>query len=414
MLFQHGPSNLGALQVSLSQLLVAQPEKRLDLGACADIPAIDVELIDQHAKNPGGAGKGLESRPKAYVDVHHHAPMLPFCLHDQQMHLVLHDFQYMLEAIFIPWRYGMELRHLRYFATVAEEGHITRAAERLGIQQPPLSKQIRLLEDEIGARLFRRTPRGVVLTDVGAVFLEDAQKVLIDTERAVARARRTARGEAGRVVVGLTSSATFYPLIQRIIRGFRETVPGVSLEFREMASAEQVEALISEDLDVGFVRTKVPKEAGIAVYPLIEEPMLAAFPDGHRLGRPDDGPLPLGALANEPFVLYRRSTGAGLYDAIIAACNAAGFVPRTEQEAPWIGATLNLVAAGLGVTIVPVSFNRMQLDGVVYRRLEDRPNLKARIDLACRRTDRSAVTDAFVSFVRAQAKDSAGDEPTPS
>ena len=308
----------------------------------------------------------------------------------------------------------MELRHLRYFAAVAEEGHITRAAERLGLQQPPLSKQIRALEDEIGARLFRRTPRGVILTDVGTVFLEDVRKILDGTEQAVARARKTARGEAGRIVVGLTSSATFYPLIQRIIRGFRETAPDVSLELRERASAEQVEALISGDLDLGFVRTKVPKEAGIAVYPLIEEPMLAAFPVGHRLSQPEDRPLALRALASESFVLYRRSTGAGLYDSIIAACNAAGFVPKTEQEAPWIGATLNLVAAGLGVTIVPLSFNRMQLDGVVYRHLEDRPNLKARIDLACRRNDCSAVADAFVSFVRNQAKNDADTEQMPS
>ena len=298
----------------------------------------------------------------------------------------------------------MELRHLRYFATVAEEGHITRAAERLGIQQPPLSKQIRLLEDEIGARLFRRTPRGVDLTDVGAVFFEDVQKVLSDTDRAVARARRTARGEAGRIIVGMTSSATFYPLIQRIIRDYREAAPGVSLELREKASVEQVEALISEDLDVGFVRTAVPKETGISVYPLIEEPMLAAFPEGHRLGRTDDRPLALEALAAEPFVLYRRSTGAGLYDSIIAACNAAGFVPKTEQEAPWVGATLNLVAAGLGVTIVPESFHRLHLEGVVYRQLQDHPNLKARIDLACRRAHRSAATSRFISLVQARAK----------
>ena len=301
----------------------------------------------------------------------------------------------------------MELRHLRYFVTVAEEGHITRAAERLGIQQPPLSKQIRLLEEEIGARLFRRLPRGVVLTDVGQVFFEDVQKLLGDTVRAVARARRTARGEAGRIVVGLTSSATFYPLIQQIIRRFRETAPDVLLELREKASAEQVEALITEELDVGFIRTAVNKEAGLSVYPLIEEPMLAALPEGHHLGRAADSPLPLTALSDEPFVLYRRATGAGLYDMIIAACNAAGFVPRTEQEAPWVGATLNLVAAGLGVTIVPASFHHMQLDGVVYRRLEDRPNLRARIDLACRRSGRSGATEAFVSLVLAQVRDSA-------
>ncbi len=301
----------------------------------------------------------------------------------------------------------MELRHLRYFVTVAEEGHITRAAERLGIQQPPLSKQIRILEEEIGARLFRRTPRGVVLTDVGTAFFEDVQRILGDVDQAVARARRTARGEAGRIIVGLTSSATFHPLVRRVIRKFRETAPGVSLELREKASAEQVNALIAEDLDVGFIRTPVPKDSGITVYPLIEEPMLAAIPEGHRLSRSDDGPLSLEALAGEPFVLYRRSTGAGLYDSIIAACNTAGFAPRTEQEAPWIGATLNLAAAGLGVTIVPYSFKHLLLEGVVYRYLNDHPKLTARLDLACRRTDRSAATAAFVTLIRAEAESSA-------
>ena len=161
--------------------------------------------------------------------------------------------------------------------------------------------------------------------------------------------------------------------------------------------------MIAEDLDVGFVRTVVQKQAGITIHPLIEEPMLAAFPEGHRLGRTDEGRLPLEALANEPFVLYRRSTGAGLYDSIIAACNAAGFAPRREQEAPWVGATLNLVAAGLGVTLVPESFNRLRLEGVAYRRLADQPSLTARIDLACRRSGHSAAARAFVTLVRAIA-----------
>ena len=321
------------------------------------------------------------------------------------MGIAIQEFQYMLVPSFISWRYALELRHLRYFVAVAEEGHITRAAEHLGIQQPPLSKQIRILEEEIGARLFRRTPRGVVLTDVGDAFFEDAQIILGDVVRAVARARRTARGEAGRIVVGLTSSAMFHPLIQQIIRQFRETAPDVSLELREKASVEQVEALIEESLDVGFIRTAVPKHAGITIYPLIEEPMLAAFPEGHHLARTDEKPLLLEALADEPFVLYRRSTGAGLYDSIIAACNAAGFAPKREQEAPWVGATLNLVAAGLGVTLVPESFNRLHLDGVVYRRLTAHPRLTARIDLACRRSGHSSAAGAFISLVRAVAPD---------
>ncbi|MEL6964389.1 MAG: LysR family transcriptional regulator [Pseudomonadota bacterium] len=298
----------------------------------------------------------------------------------------------------------MELRHLRYFVTVADEKHITRAALRLGMHQPPLSKQIRQLEDEVGARLFRRTPWGVELTDVGTGFFDDAQAILQDVDRALTRAKRVARGETGRIIVGMTSSATFYPLVQQVIRRYREMAPDVSLELREMASAEQIEALVADELDVGFVRTSVPKDRGITVNPLIEEPMLAALPEGHHLGLPERGPLPLEALASEAFVLYRRSTGAGLYDSIIAACNAVGFAPRTEQEAPWVGATLSLVAAGLGVTIVPSTFHRLQLEGVVYRPLMAKPNLTARISLAFRGARLSAASDAFIKLVRRHAK----------
>ena len=299
----------------------------------------------------------------------------------------------------------MELRHLRYFVAVADEKHITRAAVCLGMQQPPLSKQIRQLEEEVGARLFRRTAWGVELTDVGTGFFDDARAILRDVDRAVTRAKRVARGEIGRIIVGMTSSATFYPLVQQVIRSYREIAPDVSLEFREKASAEQIEALIADELDVGFIRTAVPKDVGITVDPLIQEPMLAAFPVGHDLGQPEHGPVPLEALANEAFVLYRRSTGAGLYDSIIAACNAVGFAPRTEQEAPWVGATLSLVAAGLGVTIVPSSFHRLQLEGVVYRPLEGAPNLTAEISLAFRRTRLSAAAEAFITLVRRHAKD---------
>mgnify|MGYP001812834311 FL=1 len=297
----------------------------------------------------------------------------------------------------------MELRHLRYFVAVAEEGHITRAAERLGIQQPPLSQQIKALEGELGVRLFRRRPRGVELTEVGEVFFEDARGILEDVERALARVRRTARGEQGRVVLGLTSSATFHPLVQGIIRQFRDKAPGISLALRESGSAELAQALRSDRLDVAFVRVAPPRELGFAAYLLAEEPMVAAFPLGHSLAAEGDTPLPLADLADQPFVLYRRATGAGLYDSIIAACNAAGFVPRTAQEAPWVGATLNLVAAGLGVTLVPESFCRMHLEGIVYRRLAEHESLTARIFLVSRRGAQSPAAGAFIALARAAA-----------
>ena len=151
----------------------------------------------------------------------------------------------------------MELRHLRYFVAVAEEGHITRAAQRLGLQQPPLSQQIRALEHEIKASLFLRHPRGVTLTDAGRSFFEDAQAILAQVERAAARAQRTARGELGRIAVGFTTSAPFHPLVARAIRQFRQRRPDVSFELEESSSSDLVKALREERLDAVFIRSAV-------------------------------------------------------------------------------------------------------------------------------------------------------------
>src|SRR5213078_4581107 len=162
----------------------------------------------------------------------------------------------------------MELRHLRYFVTVAEEGHVTRAAQRLGIQQPPLSQQIRALEVELDVQLFRRKPRGVELTDAGAAFLEHAQAILSQVDRAAATTRRTARGEQGRIAVGFTSSAPFHPFVPRVIRAFREMSPHVSLELEENGSGDLVKALHSEAIDAAFIRSPIADVVGLEVTPL--------------------------------------------------------------------------------------------------------------------------------------------------
>ena len=261
----------------------------------------------------------------------------------------------------------MDLRHLRYFVAVAEEGHITRAAERLGIQQPPLSQQIKALETELEVQLFRRKPRGVELTDAGESLLPDARRILAEVEGALAKTRRTARGEQGRVVVGFTSSAPFHPFVPRVIRQLREANPLVSLVLAESSTAELVEAIQAERLDVAFVRSPAPDSEGVRFYDLLEEEMVAAIPRDHRLAKGARRPLALSALASEAFVLYRRATGPGLHDAIVSACHSAGFTPRTEQEAPRITATLNLVAAGLGVTLGPRSLTALQMREIVYR-----------------------------------------------
>jgi len=300
----------------------------------------------------------------------------------------------------------MELRHLRYFIAVAEEGHITRAAERLGMQQPPLSQQIRALERELDVQLLRRKPRGVELTEAGRALLADARAILAHIDHAFATTRRTARGEQGRIAVGFTSSAPFHPFVPRVIRAFRESFPLIALTLEEGGTTELIDDLRHERVDAAFIRTQVTDPMGVTVNPLLEEAMLAALPSTHALaagGTADGPPLPLAALAAETFIVYRRRSGPGLYDAIFAACHAAGFSPLVGQEAPRIVSTLNLVAAGLGIAIVPASLQRMQMDGVVYRRLTG-TQPRAPLLLATRRGDTSPVVRRFVDLVKRTAR----------
>jgi len=297
----------------------------------------------------------------------------------------------------------MELRHLRYLVAVAEEGHVTRAAERLGIQQPPLSQQIRALERELDVLLFRRKPRGMELTQAGATLVDEARAILARVEAAAAAAKRTARGEAGHIGLGFTSSASFHPLVPRAIRAFGESHPLVALALEESGTVELAESLKAERIDAAFVRSPVAEGDGLAVHPVLDEDMFVALPTGHRLAGADGTPLPLGELAGEIFILYRRPVGPGLHDSIIAACHRAGFSPRVGQEAPRMLSTLSLVAAGLGVSLVPASMRRLQADGVAYRALDRAAQLTAPLNLAYRRHEASAAVHGFIALVQRTA-----------
>jgi DNA-binding transcriptional LysR family regulator len=296
----------------------------------------------------------------------------------------------------------MELRHLRYFVAVAEEGHVTRAAERLGIRQPPLSQQIQGLERELEAQLFRRKPRGVELTPAGRALYGEALAILARAGEAVAATKRAAQGEAGRIGIGFTSSASFHPFVPRVIRAFHEAHPLVTLALEESGTTELVAALRAQAIDAAFVRSPVGESDDLFVRPLFDEPMVAALPSGHALsGASDD--LPLAALAGETFILYRRPVGPGLHDAIIAACGRAGFSPKIGQEAPRMLSTLSLVAAGLGVTVVPASMSRLEAEGVVYRPIDKSAPLTAPLNLAYRRDEISAAVRGFVALVQRSA-----------
>lgn len=281
----------------------------------------------------------------------------------------------------------MELRHLRYFVAVADEGHFTRAATRLGIGQPPLSLQIQQLERELGTALFKRLPRGVVLTDAGRAFAQDSRRILRDVEQASEHARRVASGEVGRIRVGMINSAPFHPLIPQVIREFRRRYPSVAFSLEERTTPGLVAAVRSDAVDVAFVRPIHGSDDGLSVETVLDEDMLVALPAGHALAR--RAQIPLLALSIEPFVLFSRAVGAGLHDEIVAACRVAGFSPRVVQEASQVTSIVNLVASGLGVSILPASMQHMHTDGVTFRPIA-RPVPKARLSLIWRHQDGDA------------------------
>jgi DNA-binding transcriptional LysR family regulator len=298
----------------------------------------------------------------------------------------------------------MDLRRLRYFIAVAEEGHITRAAERLDMQQPPLSRQIRLMERELKVQLFRRLPRGVELTSAGKALFPEAKAMLMHLDHALETTRRAARGEQGRLCVGIAPTAPFNPLVPKAIRAFRDTFPLVLLVLEEGLSNEIVARFNNEQMDVAFVRAPQIHADGVVVTLLQQEPMVAALPSRHpmaRLGR--SKAVPLKSLTSDPFILI-GPPGTGLHDETVAACRAAGFVPRLGQPAPRITSALSLVAAGLGIAMVPSTMQSVRVDGVVYRPVQGAAP-KAFLGLASRRGDPSPVLKQFLNLVRALAKD---------
>ncbi|KAB7769699.1 LysR family transcriptional regulator [Xanthomonas maliensis] len=273
----------------------------------------------------------------------------------------------------------MELRHLRYFLAVAEEGNFTRAALRVGIGQPPLSQQIQTLERELGTPLFRRTHSGAELTPAGTAFLGEVRRVLADVDRAAETARRVARGESGRLRLGFTASAAFSPVVPRLIRDFRRRWPQVELLLDETNTTSLLQGLVDGRLDAAFVRYGLSTPPDLQLLRFADEPMKIAVPAAHPLAARDSAPL--AALAGEPFILFPRSFGSSLYDEILAACRESGVTLHITQEAPQMSSIINLVAAELGVSVVPASTAQLQRAGVRYLDIEGRMPL-ARLALA--------------------------------
>jgi DNA-binding transcriptional LysR family regulator len=257
-----------------------------------------------------------------------------------------------------------DLRRLRYFVACAEELHFSRAAQRLGIAQPPLSQQIKSLEAEIGTKLFNRTTRGVELTKAGVSLFEDARLVIAAAERAVVKAQRIGRGEAGSIRVGFTGSIALNPIAPAAVAAFRVQYPLVEVRLDENTTRASLAALRDGRLDIALIRPAAGETEGLCCEKLLEERMLVAVPASHHFAA--RASIRLEELAQEPFVLYPRGNGQALYDAVIGACQASGFSPRIVQEAPQMVSTISLVAAGIGMTLVPESMQQLHSNGVVY------------------------------------------------
>ena len=288
----------------------------------------------------------------------------------------------------------MELRHIRYFLALAEEKNFTRAAAKVGIGQSPLSQQIRDLEREVGAQLFHRIPQGAELSAAGAAFLEVVKGMPALAERGVHAAQRAARGEIGSLSVGFTASSAFNAVIPNAVRAFRRAYPDVRLSLEEANTTRLVEGLKEGTLDAVFLRPGASGIDGFQLRLLSEEPMMVALPVSHPAAK--DVTVDLVDLAADPLLLFPREVGPTLYDTIIRAFRAVDVEPQLGQGAPQIASVVNLVAAGLGVTLVPASMSQLAVAGVVYREIA-RIAPVAQIALATRRGETGAIVRNFVA-----------------
>jgi len=260
----------------------------------------------------------------------------------------------------------MELRHLRYFAVLAEELHFGRAARRLAISQPPLSVAIQQLESHVGARLFERNSKEVRLTPAGLALLASSQRLLAQAQEAAREARDVADGSAGRLRIGFVGSMLYRGLPQAL-HAFQADYPAVRVTLAELNSGEQITELLHDRLDLGFVHTsRMPAE--LAHRLLLTEPFVCCLPAGHALAR--RRALPASALKGQPFVLFSRHASPDYHERILAICAEAGFQPALRYEARHWLAVVSLVSQGMGVALVPDAMRHSALRGAVFRPLE--------------------------------------------
>lgn len=295
----------------------------------------------------------------------------------------------------------MELRHIRYFLAVAEEKNVTRAAANLGINQPPLSQQIKDLEREIGAALFYRLPQGVELTEAGLVFYEAVKDLPNTAQRALQKSQRAAKGYSGSLHLGFTGTAALNPKIPAAIKAFKQAYPDVKLIIKEATALKLTEWLLDETLDVAIIRPSNCDDDSLYIRQVAEEELIAVLPSDHLLATTtiEAQPLRLSELANSPFIMTARADAISLHDAVLENCRRAGFEPLLGPPAPQIASILSLVAANLGVSLLPASMRQLSIAGVTFRPIAA-PTPKVSLAVAYRHRHPSPTTLNFASLLR--------------
>ncbi|MDY7106202.1 MAG: LysR substrate-binding domain-containing protein [Actinomycetota bacterium] len=295
----------------------------------------------------------------------------------------------------------MELRHLRYFVAVAEECHFGRAAARLHIAQPPLSQQIKHLEAELGVRLLERTTRKVELTPAGERYLERARAILAEVDAAADEAARIDDGRLGRVAIGFTGTAT-YELLPHLAQVLRAELPGIELDLRgEMLTPSQVAGLLDRTLDLGLLRPPVHNR-DLDVRVLRREPLIAVVPENHPLAGGER--IRLLDLADEQFISYPSHQRSVVHEAVLDVCQRAGFAPGRIHEVAETSTLVSLVAAGLGVALVPASVRHLHITGATYRPLAD-TGAEVELAVARRRGENAPHVDGVAARIHAALGD---------
>lgn len=282
----------------------------------------------------------------------------------------------------------MELRHLRYFVAVAQTGHFTRAAEQLGISQPPLSQQIQRLEHEVGTPLIKRLTRGIELTETGRTLYKDACEIIKLTDAALERARNVARGISGTVNIGFACSTAFNPAVFSLLHSFRENYPMMHLQPQEKDMSGLMNALEEGNIDFAFIRLPCERSKDFMCRVIDTEEMMVALPRQHPLSR--NSAVSLFDLKDESLITFPREVAPSLYDQTIHACEVAGFSPNLGQQSPQLTSAISMVGGGFGMAIVPDSLSKIDEKNVVCLKLKD-TRLTSDIAIAWRRGDSSHI-----------------------